>query len=301
MGPLIFTGKAGDGMAKRHRSLLLLALAAVLLWLVHGFFVSRYGLTVNHQQLSLPRLEAPVRLAVLSDLHGLEFGEGNRTLIQKTAEQQPDLIFLLGDMLNDTSPDARAVMELVSSLTETASVYFAWGNHELDYSASPLEEELTAAGAAVLNRSYADITANGAALRLGGLYDYAFALDDFNTCDPGRMDPEVWRFLTEFQDTDRCRLMLSHRPDSFIFGEAAETWGVELVVCGHTHGGQVVLPALGGLFGGDQGFFPEYVHGIYEKDGLSLAVTSGLGSQPGRFPRFRNPPEIMILDLMPES
>ena len=282
-------------MAKRHRSLLLLALAAVLLWLVHGFFVSRYGLTVNHQQLSLPRLEAPVRLAVLSDLHGLEFGEGNRTLIQKTAEQQPDLILLLGDMLNDTSPDARTVTELVGALAEIAPVYCTWGNHELDYSVSPLEEELTAAGAAVLNRSYADITANGAALRLGGLYDYAFALDDFNTCDPGRMDPEVWRFLTEFQNTDRCRLMLSHRPDSFIFGEAAETWGVELVVCGHTHGGQIRIGAINGLYAPGQGIFPKYAGGEYQLGKTKMIV--GRGLVQNSLPRWGNPPEYMIIKL----
>ena len=91
--------------------------------------------------------------------------------------------------------------------------------------------------------------------------------------------------------------MLSHRPDSFVFGAASATWDVDLVISGHLHGGQVVLPLLGGVFGGDQGLFPRYVHGIYEKDRLTLAVTSGLGSQPERLPRFNNPPEVMVLDL----
>ena len=87
--------------------------------------------------------------------------------------------------------------------------------------------------------------------------------------------------------------------DSFVLGEASGTWHVDLVISGHDHGGQVVLPLLGGVFGGDQGYFPTYIHGIYEKDNLRLAITSGLGSQRERLPRFRNPPEIMVLDLVP--
>ena len=107
----------------------------------------------------------------------------------------------------------------------------------------------------------------------------------------------MYGFLTRFQDTDRCRILLSHRPDSFALGEASVTWNVELVISGHDHGGQVVLPILGGVFGGDQGLFPAYLHGLYEKDNIRLAITSGLGSHGQKLPRMWNPPEIMVLDL----
>ena len=65
--------------------------------------------------------------------------------------------------------------------------------------------------------------------------------------------------------------------------------------------GPAVGALLGGVFGGDQGMFPAYVHGICEKDGLTLAITSRLGSQREAPPRFRNPPESMVLDLLPEN
>ncbi|MFQ8760270.1 MAG: hypothetical protein ACLSAF_13475 [Intestinimonas sp.] len=57
----------------------------------------------------------------------------------------------------------------------------------------------------------------------------------------------------------------------------------------------------GGVFGGDLGLFSPYLHGMCRKDGLTMAVTSGLGSQRERLPRFHNPPEIMVIDLTPES
>lgn len=282
-------------------AILLLALA---LWTAAGVRQSYRDPVVRTWTVPVQHLSAPVRAVVMADLHNRDFGEDNRVLEELTADAEPDLILLDGDIVNADAADAGVAVSLVLALKDIAPVYYAWGNHELDYlraGTSPLREELEAAGAAVLDREWTDLTVNGAALRLGGLYDYAFAMDDFNTCDPERMDPEIYDFLTAFQDTDRCRIMLSHRPDSFIFGEAAATWDVDLVISGHDHGGQVVLPLLGGVFGGDQGLFPAYVHGICEKDGLTLAITSGLGSQREALPRFRNPPEIMVLDLIPET
>ena len=282
-------------------AILLLALA---LWTAAGVRQSYRDPVVRTWTVPVQHLSAPVRAVVMADLHNRDFGEDNRVLEELTADAEPDLILLDGDIVNADAADAGVAVSLALALKDIAPVYYAWGNHELDYlsaGTSPLREELEAAGAAVLDREWTDLTVNGAALRLGGLYDYAFAMDDFNTCDPERMDPEIYDFLTAFQDTDRCRIMRSHRPDSFIFGEAAATWDVDLVISGHDHGGQVVLPLLGGVFGGDQGLFPAYVHGICEKDGLTLAITSGLGSQREVLPRFRNPPEIMVLDLIPET
>lgn len=275
-------------------------LVCFALWCAWGLWQSYHHPATRTWTVELSRLDSPVRLAVLSDLHDMDFGEDNRRLAELTAAERPDLILLDGDMLNSYSRDSGRVCALVRRLADIAPVYYAWGNHELEYmeqGTSPLEAELTAAGAVVLNRSFVDLTVNGQRLRLGGLYDYAFALDDFNTCDPARMDPAVYGFLSEFQDTDRYRILLAHRPDSFVFGEASAAWDVELVISGHDHGGQVVLPFLGGVFGGDQGLFPEYVHGLYKKDNIQLAITSGLGTHREKLPRMWDPPEIVILNL----
>ena len=59
----------------------------------------------------------------------------------------------------------------------------------------------------------------------------------------------------DFEDTKAFKIMMSHRPDSFIFGQAADTWKIDLVVSGHAHGGQVILPGMGGLYGADQDGF----------------------------------------------
>ena len=284
----------------RRRTLVLVGLLATLLlaiWCGWALWRSCHNPVVRTWE---RKAGVELRLAVLSDLHEVSFGTDNAQLIALVAGQQPDLILLDGDMLNGTSAGPDTVLALVAGLTEIAPVYYAWGNHELEYldrGTSPLQEELEALGVTVLERDYVDLEIRGASIRLGGMYDYAFALDEQNSCDPARMDPEVYGFLTEFQNTQRYKILLCHRPDSFALGAASATWDVDLVISGHDHGGQIVLPLLGGVFGGDQGLFPEYVHGVYTKDQILLAVTSGLGSQPERLPRFNNPPEVMILDL----
>ena len=294
-----YTGRRNRRLRQAGSACLVL-LTCFALWCAWGIWRSYHHPVVKTWTADLPRLDGPVRIAVLSDLHDRAFGGNHRQLAELLTSAGPDLILLDGDMLNSDSENSGQVCSLVEQLAAVAPVYYAWGNHELDYmdrETGNLRAELTAAGATVLDRAYVDLTVRGQRIRLGGLYDYAFAADDFNTCDPAHMDPSVYGFLTRFQDTDCCRILLSHRPDSFALGEASVTWNMELVISGHDHGGQVVLPVLGGVFGGDQGLFPAYLHGLYEKDNIRLAITSGLGSHGQKLPRMWNPPEIMVLDL----
>ena len=96
----------------------------------------------------------------------------------------------------------------------------------------------------------------------------------------------------DYENTDAFKIMLSHRPDSFVFGQAADTWKIDLVVSGHVHGGQVRIPGKGGLYGGDQGWFPEYTDGIHHfKTVNHMIITRGLGSDKEKLPRFHNIPE----------
>lgn len=290
-------------MKKKIFCILCLALLLLMGWCGWELWRSCHNPVVSHFSVPLKRIITPVRLAVLSDLHDMEYGAGNGQITALVAREAPDLILVDGDMLNAYSPDSARVCDLVEDLAEIAPVYYAWGNHELEYMktrGSDLKTELEEAGAVILEKNAVDLTVGETELRLGGLYGYAFATDKYGRFDPERMERETYDFLTAFQETEACKIMLSHRPDSFIFGGASAVWDIDLVVSGHNHGGQVVLPALGGLYGGDQGFFPTYIHGIYKKDKITLAITSGLGTQRERLPRFGNPPEVMILELCPE-
>lgn len=286
---------------KKKRHTLFVIILIILLLLAAYILISRWVsvnfLTVREFTAEIG-VDHPVRTVVISDLHDHKFGEDNEKLAEKIREIVPDLIFMDGDMLNGESENAEVPVTLIRELKDTAPIYYALGNHEIDYMENghpELTEELEAAGAVVLDKEYVDVEVDGIQIRLGGMYDYAFGLNGNN--DASSAPDDTRSFLEDFQNTDRLKIMLAHRPDSFIFGDASKVWDVDLVISGHNHGGQVVLPFLGGLYGGDQGFFPKYVHGMYEKDNFQMLVTSGLGSDRQKLPRFNNPPEIAVLEI----
>lgn len=280
-----------------------IVLIIILIFLV-GFvlinlWISSNYLVVNDFTAELSETNGKtIQAVVISDLHDHEFGSNNIQLVDKIQELQPDIIFMDGDMLNEDSENAKVSCNLIRQLKNIAPIYFALGNHELSYIDNyhpNLIEQLEEAGAVVLDKEYVDIDISGVPIRLGGMYDYAFGLDGNNTALAAPSD--ILSFLQDYQNTDRIKIMLSHRPESFVFGDASKTWNIDLIICGHVHGGQVVVPFIGGLYGGDQEWFPEYDHGLYEKDNFQMFITSGLGSNEQKLPRFNNPPEIAVLNI----
>lgn len=145
------------------------------------------------------------------------------------------------------------------------------------------------------DKSYVDIDLGGVLVRLGGKYDYALGLNGNDTVLTAPED--ALSFLQDYKNTNRVKIMLSYRPESYVLGDVSKTWKIDLIICGHVHGGQVVLPFLGGLYGGDQEWFSKYVHGLYQKENFQMFITSGLGSDTQKFPRFNNPPEIVVLNI----
>lgn len=302
-------------LTKNKTVILLLIILLILIWFVgeilvsyHWMKVNRYPVTVRNLPYTDTVTDAGFKMVVLSDLHDHEFGKDNEKLIRRVKEQDPELIILDGDMLNEDSKSDEVPVRLVKGLAEIAPVYYAFGNHELDYIGtaegkkmqkypenSELVKDLTDAGACVLEEGYRDVEIGGCKVRIGGMYEYAFALDGDNSAE--NLTGDVRDFLEEFQNTDRYKIMLCHRPDSFVFGDASDYWKIDLVISGHDHGGQVVIPFKGGLYGGDQGWFPPYVHGLYRTGRIRLFVTSGLSSEKQKLPRWNNRPEIAVLNV----
>ena len=302
-------------LTKNKTVILLLIILLILIWFVGEILVSYHWMKVNRYPVQVRNLryadtvtDAGFKMVVISDLHDHEFGKDNEKLIRCVKEQDPEMIILDGDMLNEDSKSDRVPVRLVKGLAEIAPVYYALGNHELDYIGaaegkkmqkhpedSGLVKDLTDAGACVLEEGYRDVEIGGCKVRIGGMYEYAFALDGDNSAE--NLTGDVRDFLEEFQNTDRYKIMLCHRPDSFVFGDASDYWKIDLVISGHDHGGQVVIPFKGGLYGGDQGWFPPYVHGLYRTGRIRLFVTSGLSSEKQKLPRWNNRPEIAVLNV----
>lgn len=252
-------------------------------------------LTVKEYTEALDGVDNDVKIVFLSDLHGREFGDGNRKLIELIREQNPDIIAVTGDLINRDA-DAKEIAEMssfMSCLPEIAPTYFSIGNHEEAYFAEHGEDfldDIRATGIEVLECKYKDLTVNGTTFRLGGMSELAYYGGD------GKYDPKAETFLTGYCDTELPKVILSHRPEAFGFKYALQDWDVDLVLSGHTHGGLVRLPIIGGLVAPIQGWFPYFSYGEYVEYGSKIIITSGLAGYEG-FPRMYNPCEICVVTL----
>jgi predicted MPP superfamily phosphohydrolase len=260
-------------------------------------------LSVSEYNINLSGLTGSARVVVISDLHGKEYGKGNSRLLGKISEQNPDAIFVVGDMLKDR--DAKngfsETIELLGELSDIAPVYFSYGNQEKEYGDDIITEfanAITESGVIVLDDSFVDCEIGGQKIRIGGTMGHAFPFgrtwEEFENSDE-------YIFLKEMEKTDLPTIVLAHMPDTFIFNGAHNYWNnIDLVVSGHTHGGVIRLPFVGGLYSPMQGLFPEYDYGFYMLgEQMKMVITSGLSGY--KFvPRFLNLPEICVLNLTGE-
>lgn len=285
-------------MKKVLKVVLAVIIILVLVSLI-SIWVSYNWLTVSYFTVNDNKISQSFRIVLIADLHDHRFGSNNERLIDRIEEQSPDLIIVDGDMINGDSENDDVAVELVRSLTEIAPVYYSLGNHEYYYVEAghdDLQEDLEEAGAVVLNYQSVDVKVNGNSIRLGGLYEYGFD----TSMQSAEENQKAISYLEEYVDTDRYLVMCAHRPESFYPWDMADQWGIDLVLSGHLHGGQVIIPGIGGLYNPLDGFFPKYDYGQYKLGNSDMIITRGLGSNPKILPRFNNPPEIAVVDVEPE-
>lgn len=257
-----------------------------------GFFWwSNHSLQTERFTFSSPRLPEGFDGCVivqLSDLHGAEFGEGNKDLTGRVRELEPDYIFLTGDLQDRYRQTPRSYsVALGRTLAEIAPTYFVTGNHEWAFrDVRELKRELEEAGVTVLTNEYVPLTRNGERILLAGIDDpNGFA--DQKT--PEELAEEIRR-----AEPDAFWMLLAHRNN--YFEKEYSRLGAGLVISGHGHGGLIRLPFTDGLVSVERSLFPSYTAGFYRANGEDLFVSRGLGNS-GRTFRLFNRPEIAVLTL----
>ena len=257
-------------------------------------------LTIAHYEVETDFAE-PIRIVQLSDLHSHVFGTDNDMLVELVAQLQPDLITMTGDMLDKQDVDASVACSLIRDLQKIAPVYYCYGNHEMDWmqrTGIDLNSQLSEAGAVVLDAAYTDIVIKGQNLRIGGFDGY---YRYWGMMTSSKTDGEAWEtFADAFENTEKFKLLLCHIPTGWIDWGDINKSPVNLVLTGHYHGGQIRLPLVGGVYAPYVGFCPENTEGMYVGKTATAILSTGLGSSPG-IPRINNPPQVVVVDLIPEN
>lgn len=282
--------------SKKYKSILSITTAAIILLLF--VVISNYMITIKNYNYTYTDSPA-VKIIFISDLHGKLYGKDNFMLINKIADQEPDIICLGGDFIDEdnTSDDNNEFLELLKNLVAIAPTYYSYGNHDLHYfraNGHDILSDMEDLGCTVLEEKYVDIELNGISFRIGGIYDYAFNRKNLSQSNWNKDSTN--KFLKEFTNTDKHTILLCHRPDCFIYGNATSLWNIDYILCGHTHGGICQIPFVGGFIAPDQGFFPEYDKGEFIFENTKMIISSGLSGYK-IIPRLFNSPEITVIEF----
>jgi predicted MPP superfamily phosphohydrolase len=259
--------------------------AGILLACVDAFLVEPHWLEVTRTTIYTPKLQAPVRVAVIADLQTDHLGDYEERVFRLVVAEQPDLILLAGDYLHLAQYD-RYVAESASlnemlqrvDLDAPLGVYAVRGN--VDW--PDLWREIFA-GLPVTTFE------TSATLDLGSVVLTGLTLED---------STNTALSLDAADGQEKFHIVLGHIPN-FSLGQV----NADLLVAGHTHGGQVQVPFMGPILTLSQ--VPRsWASGVTTiAPGKVLVVSRGIGMERGHAPRLRFlcRPELVILDLVPSS
>lgn len=262
--------------------------AALLLWAIWANFalkVTTYTVSCD----GLPETFCGYRIAQVSDLHNSELMCGKT--LSALRESAPDIIAITGDLVDSRRTDINVALDFAKGAVKIAPCYFVSGNHEARIAQySELCTALRDIGVTVLCNEALTVERAGEHIRLIGLQDPSFETDYLF----GDADSVAQNILSELcTDNGDFTLVLSHRPELFeVYSES----GADLVLSGHAHGGQFVLPFVGGLVAPGQGLFPKYDSGVYTEGKTNMIVSRGIGNSIIPL-RINNPPELIIIEL----
>jgi predicted MPP superfamily phosphohydrolase len=241
-----------------------------------------FMLTIERQEIFLRRLPKRLdglRIVHLSDFHYGPMVNPNhlKRAVQAANELRPDLIALTGDYISQDRAYAAPCAEVIGKLRARHGIYAVLGNHDHWTDADLIADLFRAEDIRVLINEGSRIDLHGETFWLAGVDDTMVGLEDLSLAMAGSRD-------------DEFKLLLAHNP--IILRRAARA-GVDLVLSGHTHGGQVAWRSETSRSGRPR---RRLLRGLGRRGNTQIYVTRGLGTVVLPI-RYGCPPEISVLEL----
>lgn len=255
------------------------AIGAAAGTVAHGFMYERHHIEVTERTLEVagwPSSLAGLRIGFLTDLHRSSTVSHDMIAgaVDLVMARQPDLVIVGGDYV--TNHDRRYVQPAADALARLSAphgVFAVLGNHDDE---RDVPAALQAIGFVVLRDARTQITVRGEPVDIAGIRYWTHRM------------PDIIRVVRGASPT---LLLIAHTPKRLI--EAAAL-SVPLLLCGHTHGGQIVLPGIGAIAARE---FP-IIAGAGRRDNTTAFVSRGVGTVYVPV-RVNCPPEVAILQIQP--
>ena len=259
---------------------------------LYSSLIARHEISVHSQTIlvdNLPTAFVGHRIVQLSDFHLEEFTEPYflERVVDHVNRLAADTVLLTGDFITRGSLNfifehhaAMRCAEILATI-RCAQKFAVLGNHDVAVNASMVTAALQSQGLPVLHNRYDTLTLRGDNIHIAGTADPGTDRPDLNTAIPSKPRGPV--------------ILMSHAPDyaDFVVTHPRAPL-IDLMLSGHSHGGQVRLPVLGPLVLPPLG--RKYVEGLFRFNRMQLYVNRGLGTV-GIPIRLNCPPEITLITL----
>lgn len=281
---------------------ILIFIILFLYWQNDTLKVTKYSLKYD----SLPDEFNGFKIVQISDMHGKTFGSKNSVLARRIRALKPDILFATGDMLSSTVDDGGAFIDFLDQFDNACPVYMCLGNHEqiakwindsgdtrVDY--YDFIQKVKDRGVVLLDNEKTTITRGSSKITLSGLTLelYHYSRRDTEYYDENLSLTKSYIEAVIGKRGNSFNILLAHNPA--YFGEYA-SWGADLILSGHVHGGIIQVPFKGGLLSPERVFFPEYDAGLFEIESSKMIVNRGLGYSVINI-RIFNRPDISFIEL----
>lgn len=233
---------------------------------------------VKKYSIKTGKIDRGFKIVLVSDFHN------NKRLfdgiVRKIKKCEPDIIVVAGDLVDRRKPDFNTAGDFLNDLRSIAKVYYISGNHEAVIGLERIADQLDCSDI-VLDEKYKIFDD----FSILGLSDRIIDVNE------KRRD-----LLSVFERLDNFKIAVVHRPVEFDRGLSLSNYDIDLVLCGHDHGGLIRIPFFGALYAPDEGFFPKYSKGKYTENGSTMIVSGGSGNTflPLRLNNF---PEIVSISV----
>jgi predicted MPP superfamily phosphohydrolase len=234
---------------------------------------------------NLPQEFDGFSIGMVSDVHSGKFmsKEDMADYVTAVNAMKTDTIMMPGDFVTSKIEEVYPFVETFALLKAPYGVYACLGNHDYYAGADTVSKEVVDCGISLLRDEAVTIKKGSAAITVAGVEDVGWNKEPRKNLE---------RALKQ-RPNGSTAILLCHKP--YYLDLAAEHY-IDLMLSGHTHGGQFVLSRIGGLVIAPATLFSKYVAGLYKKEGSQLYVTRGIGTIVVPF-RFNCPPEITKIIL----
>ncbi|WP_152658098.1 metallophosphoesterase [Oceanobacillus sp. CFH 90083] len=273
---------------KIKRGVIFIILLLLVLPLVIKIHFDTSTFKVNREVFQSDKLGAGTELTILqiTDVHSREFGTDNARVLEKVEELDADIIVLTGDLIDRKTENLETALQLAEELVRiNPDTYFVTGNHEHENPGkAAFLNGLENRGIIILSNKNVQFEKDGQLFNIVGVNNAS-------------TDHENMSMAYSGLDTDKYTILLSHAP---LVVQKYPSVEADIILSGHTHGGQVRLPFIGALVAPDEGFFPELQKGVYPLEGERyLYIDSGLGTSALPI-RFLNQGQISLITIRAE-